>query len=61
MTLDFTTEEAQNLMALLDLACKSGGLQVAQTALPLAVKLQTAINAATTPVSVPPPGASTDG
>lgn len=55
MTLDFTTEEAQALITLLDLATKSGGLQIAQAALPIAVKVQTALNAVSTPVTVPAP------
>lgn len=45
MTLDLTVTEAQALVGLLDLATKSGGLQVAQAALPLAVKIQTALDA----------------
>ena len=36
--MNFTIEELQDLMNLLDLATKAGGLQVAQKALPLAVK-----------------------
>ena len=47
MTIDFTVTEAQALVGLLDLATKSGGLQIAQAALPLAVKIQTAIDAET--------------
>jgi len=44
MTLELTPQEAQQLIGLLDLATKSGGLQAAQMALPLAVKIQTAID-----------------
>jgi len=40
MTLELTKEEAQQLIGLLDLATKSGGLQAAQAALPIAVKVQ---------------------
>jgi len=47
MTLDLNPQEAQKLLALLDLAVKAGGLQVAQAALPLAVKVQTALDAET--------------
>lgn len=36
----FTIEELQKLIQLLDLATKAGGLQVANEALPLAVKIQ---------------------
>lgn len=44
MTLDFTAEELSTLIALLDLATKAGGLQAAQAALPIAVKVQMAID-----------------
>ena len=47
MTIELTQQEAQALIGLLDLATKSGGLQVAQAALPLAVKVQTALDAET--------------
>jgi hypothetical protein len=40
MTLELTQQEAQQLIGLLDLATKSGGLQVAQAALPIAIKVQ---------------------
>ena len=43
MQIELTITEAQQLMQLLDLATKSGGLQAAQAALPIAVKVQTAI------------------
>lgn len=43
MQIELTTQEAQQLMQLLDLATKSGGLQAAQAALPIAIKVQTAI------------------
>lgn len=36
----FTIEELQKLIQLLDVATKAGGLQVANEALPLAVKIQ---------------------
>ena len=36
-------------LAVLDVATKAGGLQVAQAALPIAVRVQTAINAASAP------------
>jgi hypothetical protein len=44
MTLTLTPEEAQQLIGLLDLATKSGGLQAAQFAVPLAVKVQAEID-----------------
>lgn len=44
MTLTLTKDELQALIGLLDVATKAGGLQVAQTALPLAVKVQEALN-----------------
>ena len=47
MQLEFTTQEAQAIIGLLDLATKSGGLQVAQAALPIAIKVQTALDAET--------------
>jgi hypothetical protein len=47
MTLDFTVTEAQALVGLLDIATKSGGLEIAQAALPLAIKIQTALDAET--------------
>lgn len=40
MQLELTKEEAQQLMSLLDVATKAGGLQAAQAALPLALRLQ---------------------
>ena len=43
MQIELTPTEAQQLMQLLDLATKSGGLQAAQLALPIAMKVQTAI------------------
>jgi hypothetical protein len=39
VVLELTKEEAQQLLELLDVATKAGGLQVAQAALPLAGKL----------------------
>jgi hypothetical protein len=44
MTLNLTPEEAQQLLNLLDLATKAGGLNVAAQALPLAIKVQEALN-----------------
>lgn len=40
MNLTLTVEEAKTILALMDLAVKAGGLQVAQAALPIAVKIQ---------------------
>ncbi len=40
---ELTAEEAKNLLVLLDMAVKSGGLQAAQAALPIAVKVQEAL------------------
>jgi hypothetical protein len=45
MTLDLTPQEAQQLIGLLDLATKAGGLQAAQHAVPLAIKVQAALDA----------------
>lgn len=47
MTLTLTKDELQALIGLLDVATKAGGLQVAQAALPIAVKAQDALNAET--------------
>ena len=44
MTLELTPQEAQQLLGLLDLATKSGGLQAAQIALPIALKVQTELD-----------------
>jgi hypothetical protein len=44
IAIELTPQEAQQLIGLLDLATKSGGLQAAQMALPLAVKIQTEID-----------------
>ncbi len=43
MQIELTPTEAQQLVQLLDLATKSGGLQAAQAALPIAIKVQAAI------------------
>lgn len=43
MKIDLTPEEAQTLLALLDAAVKATGLQGAQAALPLAMKVQEAM------------------
>jgi len=44
MQIELTPQEAQQLIGLLDLATKSGGLQAAQIALPIALKVQTEID-----------------
>lgn len=44
MQIELTQLEAQQLIGLLDLAVKTGGLQVAQAALPLATKIQTELD-----------------
>lgn len=45
MTIDLSKEEAQQLLNLLDLAVKAGGLNVASIAMPLAIKLNAAATA----------------
>ena len=45
MKLELTIDEANQLLSLMDLAVKAGGLQVSAVALPLAQKLQAAANA----------------
>jgi hypothetical protein len=40
MQIELTDTEAQQLIGLLDLATKAGGIQVAQAALPIAIKVQ---------------------
>ena len=45
MNITLTETEANNLIALLDVATKAGGLQVAQAALPLVAKIQEAAQA----------------
>ena len=45
MQIELTKQEAQQLIGLLDLSTKSGGLQAAQAALPIAIKVQTALDA----------------
>lgn len=47
MMIDLTEAEANNLIALLDVATKAGGLNAAQAALPLAAKIQQAITTTT--------------
>ncbi len=47
MQIELTPQEAQQLIGLLDLATKSGGLQVAQAALPIAIKVQSTLDAET--------------
>ena len=44
MQIELTPTEAQQLIGLLDLATKSGGLQAAQIALPIAVKVQSELD-----------------
>lgn len=44
MQIELNQQEAQQLIGLLDLATKSGGLQVAQAALPIAIKVQNALD-----------------
>jgi len=44
MQIELTPTEAQQLIGLLDLATKSGGLQAAQIALPIALKVQTELD-----------------
>ena len=44
MQIELTKEEVQILIGALDLSVKTAGLQAAQVVLPLAVKLQTALN-----------------
>lgn len=46
MNIEFTLEECHALLNLLDAAVRAQGLNAAQTALPLAVKVQQAINEA---------------
>ena len=36
-----TEAQAQTLIRLLDIACKAGGLEIAQAALPIAIEIQT--------------------
>jgi len=45
MNITLTETEANNLIALLDVATKAGGLQVAAAALPLVAKIQEASQA----------------
>jgi len=42
ITLEFTDQELRALQAVLDLACKAGGMQIAPTCVVLANKLQQA-------------------
>jgi hypothetical protein len=44
MNIELTEMEAQQLIGLLDLATKAGGIQAAQAALPIAVKVQTELD-----------------
>tara|TARA_R110000868_G_scaffold406518_1_gene687013 strand:+ start:913 stop:1062 length:150 start_codon:yes stop_codon:yes gene_type:complete len=45
MNVEFTREELQNLLNLLDAAVRSQGINAAQAALPLAIKIQQALSA----------------
>lgn len=49
MNIEFTLEEAQALLNLLDAAVRAQGLNAASAALPLAVKVQQAVNEAKEP------------
>jgi hypothetical protein len=44
MQIELTAEEAQNLLNLLDMVVRAQGLNAAQAALPLAVKVQAAMS-----------------
>lgn len=44
MNIELTADEAQNLLNLLDAVVRAQGLNAAQLALPLAVKVQQAMN-----------------
>lgn len=46
MTVELTKEEAQALLNLLDAAVRAQGINAAQAALPIAVKVQAALNEA---------------
>lgn len=46
MNIEFTEQEAQDLVGLLDVAVKAGGLQVAAVAIVLTNKIQTAFSEA---------------
>lgn len=46
MNIELSKEEAQQLLEIMDLATKSGGLQVAAVALPLASKIMQAAQVA---------------
>ena len=54
ITVSLSKEEIANLIQLLDIATKAGGLQVAQAALLIASKLQMAQNAAVAETNVVP-------
>lgn len=41
--IELTEDEARNLVVLLDIAVKTGGLQAAQAALPIVAKVQEAM------------------
>lgn len=44
MLIELSQQESKALIGLLDLVTKSGGLQVAQAALPIALKVQEALD-----------------
>ena len=54
ITVSLSKEEIGQLIQLLDIATKAAGLQAAQVALPLASKLQLALNAANEASNVVP-------
>jgi len=49
VSIELTWEEAQTLLNLLDAAVRAQGINAAQAALPLAVKVQQALNEAKEP------------
>lgn len=53
MQLTLTEQEGQNLVTLIDAACKAGGLQAALIAVPLFAKLQEAAAASAEPAPEP--------
>lgn len=55
VTVTFTQEEAQTIINDLDLATKTGGLQIAVTALPIVQKLQQAASKLPIVTSIPEP------
>jgi len=51
MKIELTQDEARALIGLLDVAVKAAGLQAAQAALPIAIKVQTALDEKQDPTS----------